>query len=295
MSNFGELPKGDIREIKASEIPDHDVLVAGFPCQPFSIAGKKGGFENTRGTLFFEIARILKEKKPKIFILENVKGLVNHDKGRTLSTILGVLRKDLHYTVPNPEVLNASDFGLPQKRQRIIIVGFREDLNADAFNYPLPIKSNVVIKDILEKDQVSVKYFLSDTYLNCLKLHKERQMSKGYGFGYEIKSECDRANVLVIGGMGKERNLIKDKKLSVFKPVTKIRGNFNTEYIRRMTPREWARLKGFPDKFIIPVSDTQAYKQFANSVPIPMIKAVARQAMNVLWIRKSAPAIYKIQ
>lgn len=281
-ANFGDTPFGDIREKEASDIPDHDLLAAGFPCQAFSIAGKRGGFEDTRGTLFFEIARIINKKRPKIFILENVKGLMNHDKGRTISTILEVLRADLGYTVPAPKVLNAADFGVPQKRQRVIIVGFREDLDASVFNFPAGARKKTSIKDILEKKPVSVKYYLSETYLNSLKLHKERHRNKGNGFGYEVKGSCDLANAIVIGGMGKERNLVRDERLTDLKPVTNIKGKVNSEYIRRMTPREWARLQGFPEDFIIPVSDVQAYKQFANSVPIPLVREVAVRALKTL-------------
>ncbi len=287
-TNFRDIPVGDIREIDASTIPDHDVLAAGFPCQAFSIAGKRGGFEDTRGTLFFEIARIINKKRPKIFILENVKGLMSHDKGRTISTILEVLRTDLGYTVPPPKVLNASDFGVPQRRQRVIIVGFREDLDASVFNYPAPLKTKSIIKDILEKEAVSVKYYLSEKYLKSLKLHKERHKNKGNGFGYEVKKDCDLANAIVIGGMGKERNLVKDERLTDLKPVTNIKGKINSEYLRRMTPREWARLQGFPDNFVIPVSDVQAYKQFANAVPIPVIREVADRALKTLEMHNFA-------
>lgn len=283
--NFGEFPAGDITKISASSVPDHDLLAAGFPCQAFSIAGKRGGFEDTRGTLFFEIARILMEKKPKAFILENVKGLLNHDHGRTIKTILNVLRNDLGYFVPEPKINNAMWFDLPQNRDRLIIVGFREDVQSFGFSWPITAKTNKTIKDITEEKPVSPKYYLSETYLNSLKRHRERQEKMGNGFGYEIKGLCDTANTIVIGGMGKERNLLIDQRLKDLTPVTKIRGKINSDFVRRMTPGEWARLQGFPENFIIPVSDTQAYKQFANAVPVPMIGAIAKNVMKILGVK----------
>ena len=280
--NFGDLPAGDITKISTDRIPDHDILLGGFPCQAFSIAGRRAGFNDTRGTLFFEIARILKEKRPRAFILENVKGLVHHDKGRTLDVILRVLRNDLGYLVPDPVLLNAKNFGLPQNRERIFIVGFRDFVDFSKFEYPrgLPVNSN--ISQILEKDQVSPKYYLSNTYLSTLRKHRERHKSLGHGFGYEIIPPEGVANTIVIGGMGKERNLVKDWKCGSMIPVTKIKGEINGEGIRRMTPREWARLQGFPDKFIIGVSDASAYRQFANAVAVPVAEAVGRKVVESL-------------
>jgi len=289
--NFGDVPAGDIREIDEKRIPEHDLLAAGFPCQAFSIAGKRGGFEDARGTLFFEIARIIKEKKPKAFILENVKGLVSHDKGRTLQTILEILRVDLGYTVPSPKIMNAADFGLPQNRQRIIIVGFREDVDGSFFTYPGPLRGRRTIGEILEENPVSVRYYLSDVYLESLKRHRARHESKGHGFGYEVRDSCDVANAIVIGGMGKERNLVKDVRLVNNKPETRIKGKVNGEFLRRMTPREWARLQGFPDSFVIPVSDAQAYRQFANAVPVPLIRAVAEKIVTTMGRKAHVPEL----
>ncbi|HCS11177.1 MAG TPA: DNA (cytosine-5-)-methyltransferase [Clostridiales bacterium] len=274
--NFGEVPFGDITKIDEKDIPEHDILVAGFPCQAFSIAGKRGGFDDTRGTLFFDVARILKEKKPKAFFLENVKGLINHDKGRTLKVILNTLREDLDYYVPEPQIINAKDFGVPQNRERIFIVGFNKNLKIDEFKYPNPINKEVNINDIIEDKPVSVKYYLSTQYLNTLEEHKKRHEMKGNGFGYEIISKDGIANAIVVGGMGRERNLIIDGRLTDFTPVTHIKGVVNRDGIRRMTPREWARLQGFPDEFIIDVSDAQAYKQFGNSVAVPAVQATAK-------------------
>ncbi|NLB89534.1 MAG: DNA cytosine methyltransferase [Syntrophomonadaceae bacterium] len=281
-ANFGEMPFGDITKIDEKDIPDHDILLAGFPCQSFSIAGKRGGFEDVRGTLFFNIASIMQEKKPKAFFLENVKGLVNHDRGKTLKIILDVLRNDLDYYVPEPEIINAKDFGVPQNRERIFIVGFRKDLGITSFKYPQPIKCTQTIGDIIEKEPVSTKYYLSTQYLKTLIEHKKRHENKGNGFGYEIIPADGIAKALVVGGMGRERNLIVDKRITDFTPVTNIKGEVNREGIRRMTPREWARLQGFPDKFIINVSDTQAYKQFGNSVAIPAVQATGNEIVKLL-------------
>ena len=281
--NFGEIPFGNIKEINEKDIPNHDILLAGFPCQAFSIAGRKGGFGDIRGTLFFDLARIIKEKQPKAFFLENVKGLLSHDKRRTIKTILTILREDLKYFVPNPEIINAKYFGVPQNRERIFIVGFRSDLNINTFTYPKPGKADKTIKDILEEKTVSSKYYLSLQYLQTLRNHKIRHESKGNGFGFEIIGIEGIANAIVVGGMGRERNLVIDNRLKDYKPVTNIKSQINKEGIRRMTPREWARLQGFPDKFIIPVSDTQAYKQFGNSVAIPAIKATGANIINILF------------
>ncbi len=283
-ANFGKVPFGDItlKETKDSIPQTFDILCAGFPCQAFSIAGKRGGFEDTRGTLFFDVAEIIKKHKPKAFLLENVKGLTNHDKGKTLKTILSVLREDLDYFVPEPKIINAKNFGVPQNRERIFIVGFRKDTKIDKFEYPQPIIDKPTIEDILEKNEVSVKYYLSKQYLKTLVEHKERHANKGNGFGYEIIPNNGTANAVVCGGMGRERNLLLDDRLTNFIPVTKIKGDVNREGVRKMTPREWARLQGFPDQFKIVVSDAQAYKQFGNSVAVPAIQATAQKILETL-------------
>ena len=282
--NFGEVPFGDItkKSTKGFIPAKFDVLCAGFPCQAFSIAGKRGGFEDTRGTLFFDVAEIIKTHQPKAFFLENVKGLRNHDKGKTLATILNVLRNDLHYYVPDPQIINAKHFGVPQNRERIFIVGYRKDLGVDHFEYPEPLDKTVAVEDIFEDNEVSVKYYLSTQYLKTLKEHKSRHESKGNGFGYEIIPNDGIANAVVCGGMGRERNLIIDDKLTDFTPVTKIKGEVNREGIRKMTPREWARLQGFPDNYKIIVADVQAYKQFGNSVAVPAIQATAKNLLEKL-------------
>ena len=288
-ANFGEWPQGDIVQISARDIPNHDVLCAGFPCQAFSIAGRRGGFADTRGTLFFDVARIIKEKQPRAFFLENVKGLKSHDKGKTLATILHTLRHDLGYFVPDPQVQNAKDFGLPQNRERIFIVGFRPDLGVEAFEYPAPFAHKAVFEDIREQNAVDVKYYLSARYLQTLKNHKARHESKGNGFGYAVIANDGIANAIVVGGMGRERNLVVDSRLTDFTPTTRITGEVNREYIRKMTPREWARLQGFPETFKIVVADVHAYQQFGNSVAIPAIQATAQQIVAKLTPYQSHP------
>ena len=289
-ANFGEIPFGDITKEQTKKfIPnDFDVLCAGFPCQAFSIAGKRGGFEDTRGTLFFDVAEIIKRKKPKAIFLENVKGLRNHDKGKTLETILNVLRNDLGYFVPEPQIVNARNYGVPQNRERIFIVGFSKETGINEFEYPKPLKKTVKFADIKEKKVPPTKFFLSTQYLKTLHSHKERHASKGNGFGFEIIPDDGIANAVVCGGMGRERNLVIDKRITDFTPTTHIKGEVNREGIRKMTPREWARLQGFPDKFAIPVADASAYKQFGNSVAVPAIQATAEKILLSLKIKINA-------
>ena len=289
--NYGEMPFGDItKESTKSYIPQHfDILCGGFPCQAFSLAGHRLGFKDeTRGTLFFEIEAILRKHQPRAFFLENVKGLAIHDKGRTLKTILGHL-DDAGYDVVPPQILNAMDFGVPQHRERIYIIGFRKDLhiNIANFHYPEPQtkgENRPRFRDVMENEVPSVKYYLSTTYVETLKRHRARHEAAGHGFGYEIIDTDGVANAIVVGGMGRERNLLIDKRLKDFTPITNIKGEVNREGIRRMTPREWARLQGFPDKFKIVVADASAYKQFGNSVAIPAIQATAEKELQMLGI-----------
>ncbi|KEY18585.1 DNA (cytosine-5)-methyltransferase 1 [Kaistella antarctica] len=283
-ANFGERPFGDItKEETKTYIPDEfDLLCAGFPCQAFSIAGKRGGFEDTRGTLFFDVAEIIKRKRPKSVFLENVKGLRSHNGGKTLATILNVLRNDLGYFVPEPQIVNAKDFGVPQNRERIYIVGFRNDLGIESFEYPKPSLEKVTFADIKEEKVPPTKYFLSTQYLQTLINHKERHESKGNGFGYAIIPDDQISNAIVVGGMGRERNLVLDHRITDFTPTTHIKGTVNREGIRKMTPREWARLQGFPDDYLIPVADASAYKQFGNSVAVPAIQATANEIIKLI-------------
>lgn len=278
--NFGENPKGNITKLKISEIPDHDVFLAGFPCQSFSIAGRKLGFEDIRGTLFFDIARILKGKKPLAFLLENVKNLKTHDKGKTFKIIKNTLEKDLNYKI-FAEILNAKDFGLPQNRERIIIVGFRKDMKILEFEFPKTNGIKKKLSEILEKN-VPLNYFISKKRYLGMQNHKKRHERRGHGFGYRVLDPDGVAGTIVVGGMGRERNLVIDRESFEKLRKEKYVELKNDDAVRYLTPREYARLQGFDDSFKIPVSNAQAYKQFANSVPIPMIRAVARKIKEIL-------------
>lgn len=290
-ANYGEMPFGDItKEATKKYIPEHfDILCAGFPCQAFSLAGKRLGFKDeTRGTLFFEVEAILRKHQPQAFFLENVKGLAIHDKGRTLKTILEHLN-DAGYDVVPPQILNAMDYGVPQHRERIYIIGFRKDLhiNVTDFHYPEPTTvgdKRPKFRDVMEESEVSVKYYLSTVYVETLKRHRARHEAAGHGFGYKIIDIDGVANAIVVGGMGRECNLLIDKRLTNFTPITHIKGEVNRDGIRKMTPREWARLQGFPDNFKIVVADASAYKQFGNSVAVPAIQATAKQELKTLGI-----------
>lgn len=292
-ANYGEVPFGDITsEYTKSFIPDNfDILCAGFPCQAFSLAGKRLGFEETRGTLFFDVAEILRRKQPKAFFLENVKGLAIHDKGKTLKTILSTL-DEIGYTVVPPQIVNAMYFGVPQHRERIYIVGFRKDLGIkpEDFSYPEQKEVTKHFIDIRENDPVPSKYYLSTTYVDTLIRHKARHESKGNGFGYAIVGDNEVANAIVVGGMGRERNIVIDTRQTDMTPTTRIKGEYNKDGWRRMTPREWGALQGYPvydngdgsPVFQIPVADASAYKQFGNSVAVPAIQATAQQLLNCL-------------
>lgn len=284
-ANYGDVPFGDItKESTKNKIPrGFDILCAGFPCQAFSLAGKRLGFEETRGTLFFDVAEILRRYQPKAFFLENVKGLVIHDKGKTFKTILNTL-DEVGYVVPDPQIVNAMYFGVPQHRERIYIVGFRKDLGISKSDFSYP-KQKTVSKhwiDVREENPVPAKYYLSTTYVETLRRHKARHAAKGNGFGYDIIPDDGVANAIVVGGMGRERNLVIDFRQTDLTPTTRIKGTVNTEGIRKMTPREWARLQGYPDNFKIVVADASAYKQFGNSVAVPAIQATAEQLLITL-------------
>lgn len=276
---------GDITQIDEKDIPAFDICLAGFPCQAFSLAGKRMGFEDDykglcRGTLFQDVVRICEYHQPKVIFCENVKGLMIHDRGRTFKVIKRAFEQ-IGYNVYD-KILNSKDFGVPQNRERIYIVAFRNDIDSSGFSFPVGNNSNTKIRDIMEEEVVSVKYYLSDTYLNTLKRHKERHAAKGNGFGYEIRDIDGQAGAIVCGGMGRERNLIVDKRLKDFTPVTHIKGEVNRQGIRKMTPREWARLQGFPDDFKLELADTHLYKQFGNSVTVNVIEAIAEEIRKVL-------------
>ncbi|MBQ8978213.1 MAG: DNA (cytosine-5-)-methyltransferase [Oscillospiraceae bacterium] len=267
-ANFGEQPDGDITKVNAADIPDHDILVAGFPCQPFSIAGvsKKNslgratGFEDkTQGTLFFDVCRIIKEKRPKAFMLENVKNLCSHDRGRTFKVILESL-DELDYDVFY-SVLDGQNY-VPQHRERIIIVGFDRRRYGNSVNFKFnlsPISPKPVIRDILEPT-VDAKYTLSDKLWVYLQNYAAKHKAAGNGFGYGI-APMD----------GVSRTL----SARYYKDGSEVLIEQKNNNPRKLTPRECARLQGFPDTFKIPVSDTQAYRQFGNSVVVPLITDVA--------------------
>lgn len=276
---------GDITKIKEKDIPSFDICLAGFPCQAFSMAGRRQGFEDNykgmcRGTLFLDVARICEYHKPKVIFCENVKGLVIHDKGRTFNIITKTF-ENLGYRVFY-KVLNSRDYGVPQNRERIYIVAFRNDISPKKFEFPQPTDTSKRLCDIREKRNVPSKYYLSDTYWKTLIRHKERHAAKGNGFGYQIRKWNDVAGAIVCGGMGRERNLVIDKPRKKLIPTTHIRGEINKEGVRKMTPREWARLQGFPDNFILPVADVHLYKQFGNSVTVNVIEAIALAIKKVL-------------
>lgn len=258
--NYGEKPYGDITKIDEKDIPDHDILLAGFPCQPFSHIGKREGFTHeTQGTLFFDVLRILKEKKPKAFLLENVKGLVTHDKGNTLRVILKCLEEELGYSVFY-NVLDAQNFGLPQRRERIIIVGFRPDQQVDIFLFPQGDNEN----------KVGVGSILEDA-------PKGYSISEHLQKSYLFKKDDGRPQII-----DKDSNIQVNTLVASYHKIQRLTGTFVKDGdtgLRLYSELECKRLMGFPDNFEVPVSRTQMYRQFGNSVAVPMIRAVA-QAMK---------------
>ena len=272
-ANFGEVPFGDITKINENDIPDHDLLLAGFPCQPFSIAGvskklslgREHGFKDaTQGTLFFDIARILDVKKPKAFMLENVKNLLSHDKKLTFKVISEILSVDYKIFF---KVLDGR-FYVPQHRERIIIVGFRKEIFGEdvTFSFPEPDLVERRFKTILDS-KPDEKYTLSDKLWNYLQNYAIKHKAKGNGFGF---------------GMTDLNGVSRTLSARYYKDGSEILIPQNGINPRRLTPRECARLMGFPDTFVIPVSDNRAYKQFGNSVIVPMIQAVAGQVKKTL-------------
>lgn len=273
-ANFGEVPFGDITQINEKDIPDHDLLLGGFPCQPFSIAGvsKKnalgrahGFLDKTQGTLFFDIARIIKEKRPKAFMLENVKNLVSHDKGNTFRVIKETLEA-LGYSV-HAKVLDGKHF-VPQHRERILIVGFdkKRFKGKEAFEFPALPKSNQAVRNILEKT-VEDRYTLTSKLWQYLQNYAAKHKAAGNGFGY---------------GLVDFDGVTRTISARYYKDGSEILIPQDEKNPRRLTPRECARLQGFPDKFVIPVSDTQAYKQFGNSVVVPLMQAVGKSIITTL-------------
>ena len=274
--NFGDMPDGDITLVREQYVPDHDVLVAGFPCQPFSIAGvsKKNslrmatGFEDgIHGTLFFEVCRILRVKRPRAFMLENVKNLCSHDRGRTFRVILESLM-ELGYSV-SWRILDGRNY-VPQHRERVVIVGFDKWRYGEGVNFSfdgLPaVFPPPVLRDVLEQN-VDARYTLSDKLWKYLQRYAEKHRSAGNGFGY---------------GLADAGGITRTLSARYYKDGSEILVAQPGRNPRRLTPRECARLQGFPDSFVIPVSDTQAYKQFGNSVVVPLMAAVARLVIGKL-------------
>ena len=262
--NFGETPAGDITEIDEHEIPDHDILLAGFPCQPFSIIGDKQGFEDTRGTLLFDIERILREKQPEAFLLENVKQLLTHDKGRTFSIIHKHL-SHLGYIIYN-KVLNALDFGLPQKRERIFLIGFREPI---VFNFPQGNGAYKPLSELLEPDEKVDPSLFASERIRTSRLEK----CKVKPFFPSVWHENKGGNVSVLP----------------FSCALRAGASYNyllVNGVRRPSGRELLRLQGFPEDFKVVVNMSQLRKQTGNSVAIPVVSAIAEKMLHALWRRQ---------
>ena len=273
--NFGDLPHGDITQVSLEEIPDHDVLLAGFPCQAFSIAGERRGFEDTRGTLFFDVARIIKDKKPKAFLLENVKGLLSHENGKTYEVIVETLRS-LNYEVFT-NVLNTMDYAnIPQTRERLYIVGFNRKKVANIdFEFPKKRKLVKTIKDILLKDKQDDFFYYNrfDIFADIDKQVTRKDTVYQWRRVYvrENKSNVCPTLTANMGTGGHNVPLIRDE--------------FG---VRKLTPRECARFQGFPDSYYIPpfLAKSHVYKQFGNSVSVPVIKLIAEKILEVFEANK---------
>lgn len=283
--NFYLKPYGDITQINEKDIPNHDILCGGFPCQAFSISGKQKGFEDTRGTLFFDIARILNYHQPKVLFLENVKNLTKHHNGKTFKIIVNTLQ-GLGYNVFT-KVLNSSHFGLPQNRERVYIVGFHSSLKANDFKFPTPSKEQICLNHILEDEPINAKiierndiefyknYSVSDSLFSEVKLLNKPiqigKVNKG-GQGERIYHVLGHAITLSAhgGGVGSKTGLYL------------INGK-----IRKLSPRECARIQGFPDSFILHSSNSQSYKQLGNSVPVNVLQYILIEIARVLKLNES--------
>jgi DNA (cytosine-5)-methyltransferase 1 len=274
-ANFGEIPNSDITKIDELDIPAHDIICAGFPCQAFSISGKQHGFDDPRGKLFFEIARIAKHHQPKVLLLENVKNFARHNEGKTLETVTETLQT-LGYNIFS-QVLNANNFGLPMIRERIYIVAFRKDLKIDKFAFPHPQLNDVSLKDFLDSDEQTADYIIDRTDVKMFdksilfekfppKPVQIGIINKG-GQGERIYHERGHAITLSAHGGG---------------IASKTGAYLVNGKIRKLSPRECARIMGFPNDFQIPVSDSQAYKQFGNSLAIPLVKAICYKILETI-------------
>lgn len=271
---FGEVPEGDITLIKPCDIPDFDILTGGFPCQPFSLAGHKKGFTDTRGTLFFEIEKILRCKNPSAFLLENVKHLKGHDKGNTYRVIIETL-ESIGYHIKE-KVLRARDFGLPQNRERIFIVGFLDKAHYEGFEFPDPTGEETKVGNILEKNP-DPKYTISDTLWQGHQRRKKEHGEKGNGFGYGI-----------VNADSVYTNTISAR---YYKDGSEILVEQKGKNPRKLTPVEAARLQGFPPEIVAKakaagVSDVQLYKQFGNAVPVSVIRHIATNMINAMYGEK---------
>ena len=277
---------GDITQIDEKDVPSFDICMAGFPCQSFSVGGKREGFNDNyhgicRGTLFLDVARICDYHKPKVIFCENVKGLVTHDKKRTFQIIKKTF-EDIGYKVFY-KILDSKNFGVAQHRERVYIVCFRNDIAPETFTFPTGCGETVKLKDILE-DNVPIHHYLSQQYINSLQKRQKRHKEKGNGFNYEPLDINGVSNTIVCGGSGHESNLIVDHK-NINNPNPKGK-EINSGHIRKMTPREWARLQGFDDSYVFPCADTITYKQLGNSVTVPVIEAIAEKIKEVLNKKK---------
>ncbi len=269
--NYGEKPKGDITAINEKNIPDHNILCAGFPCQPFSISGKQLGFADTRGTLFFDVARIVKEKRPEIILLENVKNFASHDNGNTLAVVKKTL-EDLGYSV-NYKILDASKYGVPQARYRIFFVCFRNELGTEKFNFPEPVVLKKHLCDFLLSDSQTEDFIINRTDITMKQNVKEEYCGKPLRLGIVNK-----------GGQGERIYSVKGTAIT----LSAFGGGVGAKTglylvngkIRRLAPRECARLDGFPDSFIISDNKNVAYKQFGNSIVIDVIQYIIREILS---------------
>ncbi len=276
--NFGEIPDGDITKVNESDIPSHNILCAGFPCQAFSISGKQRGFEDTRGTLFFDIARIAKHHKPEVLFLENVKNFEKHNNGETLNVIKKTL-DEIGYNVFH-KVINASQYGAPTARKRIYFVCFRKDLGINNYSFPLPTNKHIKLKDFLEPDKNTKKYIIER---DDIKIHNTK-IAQDIFNNYPLKP----IRVGTLNGGGQGERIYSDLGHAVtFSAYGGGAGSKTGAYlinnkVRKLSPRECARVMGFPEDFKIPVPDTQAYKQFGNSVVVPVLKKVFEKIIETL-------------
>lgn len=283
--NFNIVPGGDITRVDESTIPDHDILCAGFPCQAFSISGKQLGFKDSRGTLFFDVARIVKEKKPKIVFMENVKNFASHDGGKTISVVKSVLSElgySFHYAV-----LNAVDYGIPQKRERVYMVCFRKDIDYSAFRFPKPFKLQKHVEDFL----------LDEEQTKDLVVHRQDVVFK------KNSDDCYSNDSIRLGFVnkgGQGERIYSTKGIAITLSANgggvfaKTGGYFVNGKLRKLHPRECARLMGYPDSFKISTKTAQAYKQFGNSVVIDVLQYILIEIKNVLENKPAEPFQYSL-